>query len=60
MHVPRESRMKSKEDPKEDPDREEPGVRYAKPSNFLEWVKHSPPKGPRPIPTPAPPRPKKD
>lgn len=60
MHAPEEARMKPKDEPHGSSPREHCGVRYARPSNFLEWVKNPPPKGPRPIPTPAPPRPKKD
>jgi hypothetical protein len=58
MHVPEGARMKSKDESHEPSPREHGDVRYARPSHFLEWVKNSPPKGPRPIPTPAPPRPK--
>jgi hypothetical protein len=50
--------MKSKDETHESSHREHAGVRYARPNNFLEWVKNPPPKGPRPAPTPAPPRPK--
>jgi hypothetical protein len=50
--------MTSKDESNEPSPREHAGVRYARPSHFLEWVKNAPPKGPRPILTPAPPRPK--